>query len=116
MMSGTVRLLKWVMLTVAALAMVFLFALTQSHAGPQHCQTQVVHSDREHHVQTVGSTGDNPLVDTCCQRACTVCVPSLSTMLQTLEIVERAPVYIPPSSPLHGQIPAPGRHPPRSPA
>ena len=113
-MSGTVRLLKWVMLTVAALAMVFLFALTQSHAVPQHCLTQVIHSGGESHIQKGGSTGDNPLVDTCCQRACVVGVPSLSTMLQIPEKFERVPIRIPLSSTLQGQIPTPGRHPPRT--
>ena len=113
-MSGTIRLLKWVMLTIVALAMVLLFAPPQSHAGPQHCRIQVVDSGGESHVQTGGSTGANPLTDTCCQRVCTVCVPSSSTMLQIPEKFERAPVRIPLSSTLQGQIPAPGRHPPRT--
>jgi hypothetical protein len=113
-MSGTVRLLKWVMLTIATLAMVFLFALSQSHAGPQHCWTRTVHAGGESNVRTGGSIIVDPLVDTCCQRACTVCVPSSSTMLQIPEIFVGAPVRIRPSSPLQGQIPTPGRHPPRS--
>jgi hypothetical protein len=112
---GTVRLQNWVMLTVALLAMTLLFAFTQSHADPQPCLSQIVHAGGENHIQTDGQTDmDHSAAHDCCVQACTLCAPSFAVMSLFADQFERPLVPITARSPLHGQIPCPGRHPPRT--
>jgi hypothetical protein len=115
MMSGILRFQNWIMLTVALLAMTLLFASTQSHAGPPPCPSQIVHAGGENHIQTDGQTDmDHSATHGCCAQACTLCPPSFSVMSLLADQFERALVPITACSPLHGQIPSPGRHPPRT--
>lgn len=114
-MSGSVRLQIWVMLTIALLAITRLLASTQSHAGPQPCSSQIAHADVESHIQADGQSDMDPSVaHDCCAQACTLCAPSFAVMSLLAYKFERAPVHINPCSPLYGQIPSPGRHPPRT--
>lgn len=113
-MSGTVRLQKFFILIIAAVAMTFVFASNQSHADLRHCSFHLVHADDVSDIPTDGSTGMASSAEDCCASACTNCVTSWFTLALAPDKFERAPIRVVLSSPLNGQIPNPGRHPPRS--
>ena len=113
-MSNDLKLRIWTMAVFAALAMGLLSASTASHAGPPYCSTHAAHADHGSHMETQDLGASNSVAGACCTNDCMLCVASSSLALYSPEGFGRGPICLEPPSRLHGQLPVPGRHPPRS--
>lgn len=113
-MSNDLKLRIWTMAVFAALAIGLLFASTASHAGPQPCSTHVAHADQASHMKTEDLAASGSLAEAYCANDCMLCVAYSSLVLYSPEGFGRGPICLEPPSRLHGQLPVPVRHPPRS--
>lgn len=113
-MRRTLGLRNWIMVTIVALAMTPLFASAPSHAAPLSCLSRIVHAGGGSYMPADDRKGLDLWANRCCASACTLCVTWSSPISLAPEAFELGPILVVRSFPFRGQIPAPGRHPPRS--
>lgn len=114
LMLGMVRLKDWAVLAVALLAMAGLFASSQADFSSQRWSYPSVNAYHGSRMSTGGLTSSYRSTDASCTSTCAVHAVALSMLPLAPELSERGLNCIEPSSRLDGQLPMPGRHPPRS--